>query len=360
MNIQIARDDLFNCLSRVIGCADSKTMPILACVLIESDGGHLVMTCTDCERQLQAQIAFESEPFRLAVDAGKLHGWIKNLPDGAELNLEINETRIKLASGKSRFALARANAESFPAFPVDDLLGSIILPGETLRAMFKNTVFCAAPNSEVRYYLHGIALYLTDGHLLAVASDGHRLARHRIDHPGPDFDKEFILHAESVREAIRHLNSQPVELELHASAAVFKLNDLSFSTRLIEGRFPDPDKIIPRDDFGEITFDRLALLNCLYRIELGTDKSSCRFRFENGVCTIEADMTEIQSSEQIDYENVVDSPEVGMNVGYIISCLSAMACDRVNLSISDRQCFVLTESGRDFAEQGYLIMPMRL
>jgi len=364
--VVILKEDLLRPLQQVSGVVERRqTLPILSNVLVEIGQGRIAFTATDLEVELHATRAIDTDAVgTITLPARKLMDICRNLPDGAKITLEVKEDRVMLRSGRSRFTLATLPAEDFPK--VDELgsAHSLQLPQNLLRHMIDSTHFAMA-QQDVRYYLNGLMMEITSGKLRAVATDGHRLALCDVA-VDATFEEmtQVIIPRKGISELLRLLedSDEPVTLELGANHIRTVLADMTFTSKLIDGRFPDYDRVIPQLAPARITADTNTLRQALTRTSILSNEKyrGVRFQLETGNLRMFAHNPEQEEAEEevsVEYQG---SPlEIGFNANYIIDALNAVATDQVELSIVDANssCLITPHEQQD---RRYVVMPMRL
>lgn len=367
MNFSISRDALLKPLQFVAGVVERRnTLVILGNVLLEAEGSVLRITGTDMEVELIAEVHLENpvpEPVKLTVAGRKLLDIVKSLPTETQLQLANETDRLILKAGRSRFSLSTLPANEFPNIQTDLQSSELLLAQGALKKVIQATSFAMAVQ-DVRYYLNGILLELKDQQLRAVATDGHRLALSSVSSSVALPSVQVIVPRKGILELDRLLedSDQPVRLALSSNHLRAKLGDYTFTTKLIDGKFPDYERVIPRGGDKEIIADKEPLKQVLTRVAILSNEKyrGVRVGFQSGNMQVLANNPEQEEAEEnlaVDYTG--ESLEIGFNVSYLIDVLSTVSGQQVLIKASDNNSSVLL---RDFDDDSslYVVMPMRL
>ncbi len=366
MKIEIKREDLLRPLQAVIGVVERRqTLPVLANVLMVADEQGLSLTTTDLEVELVSRAQGEiQEGGQITVPARKLADIVRNLPEGATVRLTLDQDRAVVSAERSRFSLATLPASEFPT--VEDIgeTEPVLLPQGHFRELIEKTHFSMALQ-DVRYYLNGLLLELEPERLRAVATDGHRLAMGELrGDVQVQNNQQVIVPRKGVQELLRLLDDtdDQIRLELSGNHIRVTLPELRFTSKLIDGRFPDYQRVIPNVEGNVMTADRETLRQALVRASILSNEKYRGVRF-----TLERDGLKIQSNnpeqEQADEELAVGyagAPlEVGFNATYLLDALAAMDSEEIRMGLVDANSSCLLQ---DAGNEGYtyVVMPMRL
>ncbi len=368
MKLEAQREHLLKPLQQVIGVVERRqTLPILANVLLVADGQRLTLTATDLEVELAAQVDWPcDQPGEITVPGRKVFDILRALPDGAGISLEAGDGKLVLRSGRSRFTLATLPAADFPAQEAVDGLSSLTLARADLARLIGRTQFAMA-QQDVRYYLNGLLLDVAPDAVRAVATDGHRLAyAHVALEEGAALQEsaQVIVPRKGIQELARLLGEGdgPVTLHFAANHIRVDMGDIRFTSKLIDGKFPDYKRVIPRNQERALVADRPVLRAALSRVAiLSTDKfRGGRLTLSDWLLKIQANNPEQEEAEEeleVNYSG--GDLEIGFNVGYLLDALGALDGDLVKISLSDSQSSCLIqEPEKDDAL--YVVMPMRL
>jgi len=363
------REQLLKPLQMVQGVVERRqTLPILSNVLVEGREDGLSLTATDMEVELVARLPLAGvEPGEATVPARKLIDICRALPQDAKVSFSADDGKATIRAGKSRFTLATLPAADYPSTDAleDDM--RIRVEQRALKSLIELTHFAVA-HQDVRYYLNGLLLEVSDGKLVAVATDGHRLALAEMeaDVSVSDGPRQLIVPRKGVGELLRLLgpSEEPVELVLGSGAIQARLGDARLTSKLIDGRFPDYDRVIPDAETCDkvVAVDREMLRQGLARASILSNEKyrAIRLSLEPGVLRLMAnnpDQEQAEDEVEVEYEG--DPLEVGFNVSYLIDALNALPTERVHLYLSDPSSSCLLQpAGRDDCR--YVVMPMRL
>jgi DNA polymerase-3 subunit beta len=365
--LKATQDKFLSVLQSVAGIVERRhTVPILANVLILKTGPLLQVTTSDLEIQIRttAELGGDEGNFTATVGARKLIDILRTMPSDQTVSLESNATKLILKGGKSKFTLQTMPAEDFPLVQEAASFGPVFsVPQKTLKGLLSQVSFAMAIH-DIRYYLNGI-LFVAEGKQLSlVATDGHRLAfaSATLDVEVPK--QEVILPRKTVIELQRLLSDAEgaLEMQFANNQAKFTFDGMEFVTKLVEGKFPDYNRVIPRNHHNCITLGRAALLATLQRTAILTsDKfKGVRLNIDPGtlrVASNNAEQEEAMDELDIDYDG--DSIEIGFNVTYLIDALTNMNQEMVKLELSDGNSSALFTIP-DNPTFKYVVMPMRI
>ncbi len=366
MKFQIEKETLLTPLQQIIGAVEKRqTMPALSNVLIRTSENTLTLTATDLEIELVSQIGIIiDEPGEITVPARKLLDICKSLPNEATIKFSVNESKALIQSGRSRFSLATLPANDFPALDTITSIYEFEIQQKTLRDIIEKTAFAMA-QQDVRYYLNGLMLEVSANYLRAVATDGHRLAYCEKETNADIADiKQVILPRKGVLELVRLLGDteNTVKVTLGSNHLQVEFDGLRLTSKLIDGRFPDYNRVMPTDGDNVITADRDQLRHALMRASILSNEKYRGIRL-----ILEKDLIKLQAQnpdqEEADIEQEVvyagDEIEIGFNVNYMLDVLSVTNSDMVQAALKDsNSSFLLTYP--DQTDCKYVIMPMRL
>ena len=366
MKLEAKREQLLKPLQHVIGAIERRqTLPILSNVLVVASEQGLSLTATDLEMELSVRLELPVDvPGSITLPARKLHDILRALPEDGIVTLSVDGDKATVRCGRSRFTLATLPAGDFPALedlPVD---GEIRLHQGVLRSLIERTHFAMA-QQDVRYYLNGLLLEVGPGVLRLVATDGHRLAFQELQTEVDAVEaRQVIVPRKGVLELLRLLadNDAEVSIRLSANHIRVTMGDIRFTSKLIDGKFPDYQRVIPREGSRVVIADRLALRNALTRTSLVlNDKTQgIRLQLEDWILRTQAQNPDQEEAEEEVEINYSGGPlEIGFNGGYLLDALGALGGELAKLSFSDAGSSCLIEE----AEGGggkHVIMPMRL
>ena len=365
--LKATQDKVLSVLQSVAGIVERRhTLPILANVLIRKTGSALQLTTSDLEIQIRttAELDGDAGNFATTIGARKLIDILRTMPSDQTVSLESNQNKLILKGGKSRFTLQSLPAEDFPLVQEAANFGpSFNVPQKTLKELLHQVSFAMAVH-DIRYYLNGI-LFVAEGKQLSlVATDGHRLAfaSATLDVEVPR--QEVILPRKTVLEMQRLLSDKEgaIEMQFAGNQAKFTFDGMEFVTKLVEGKFPDYNRVIPKNHKNTITMGRTALLATLQRTAILTSEKfkGVRLNLEPGVLRVassNAEQEEAVDELEIDYNG--DAIEIGFNVTYLIDALTNMDQDMVQVDLADSNSSALITIPENTTFK-YVVMPMRI
>jgi len=365
MKFSAARESLLKPLQAVIGVVERRqTMPILSNVLLIVKGDRLSVTATDLEVELVAEVevAVESDG-EITVSGRKLLDICRAVADGTEMKVSLGGEKLSVRAGRSKFNLATLPAAEFPV--VDDIkAGQTITVGQAaLGRLIEKTHFSMA-QQDVRYYLNGMLLEAEGNHLRAVATDGHRLALCQAVLDGADLDEQqVIVPRKGVLELQRLMSGEGgLDIELGANHIRIQLDGIRFTSKLIDGRFPEYQRVIPKESSNELKADRGALRSALQRTSILSNEKYRGIRLvirDSGVMLQAHNPEQEEAEEELAVEYSGEDIEIGFNVNYLLDALGAVEGDDVTLSVQDsNSSCLIREPGND--DCTFVVMPMRL
>ena len=366
--LKAAQEKLLSVLQSVAGIVERRhTLPILANVLIRKTGSSVQLTTSDLEIQIRTTAEFESDEgdFTTTLGARKLIDILRTMPSDQTVSLESGAGKLLLKGGKSRFTLQSMPAEDFPLVQESPSFGPVFsVPQKTLKDLLSQVAFAMAVH-DIRYYLNGILVVAEGKQLSLVATDGHRLAfsSATLDIEVPK--QEVILPRKTVLELQRLLSDKAegqIAMQFANNQAKFTFDGMEFVTKLVEGKFPDYNRVIPKNHKNHIILGRTALLASLQRTAILTsDKfKGVKLNIDPGTLRVASNNAEQEeASDELDIDYGGDSIEIGFNVTYLIDVLMNMPQDMVSLELSDSGSSALFTIP-DNAHFKYVVMPMRI
>jgi DNA polymerase-3 subunit beta len=365
--IKASQDKVLSALQSVAGIVERRhTLPILANVLIRKTGSQIQLTTSDLEIQIRttAQLDGDEGNFTATVGARKLIDILRSMPSDQTVSLESSQNKLILKGGKSRFTLQTLPAEDFPLVQEAANFGPVFsIPQKTLKALLSQVSFSMAVH-DIRYYLNGI-LFVAEGKQLSlVATDGHRLAfsSATLDVEVPR--QEVILPRKTVLEMQRLLSDKEgaIDMQFAGNQAKFSFEGMEFVTKLVEGKFPDYNRVIPKNHKNIITLGRTTLLASLQRTAILTSEKfkGVRLNIEPGTLRVASNNAEQEEAvDELDIDYAGDAIEIGFNVTYLIDALANMNQDMVKIELADSNSSALLTIPDDAAFK-YVVMPMRI
>lgn len=366
------RDAILKPLQTVAGIIEKRqTQPILANVLISQEGERVTFTGTDMEIQVRTQASVGAGQGKTAttVSARKLIDILRAMPD-ADVSIELNANKLNLKSGKSRFALQTLPAADFPVLKAgsaensaDDLRAEISLPQKKLRHLLQMVHFAMA-HQDVRFYLNGLLLVLNPASLRAVATDGHRLAFCEDSEVHAAGEAQVILPRKSVLELMRLLgdSDEPVRLQIIGSQLRLHFGEIEFISKLLEGNFPDYQRVIPKGYQKLVTLDRELFAQALSRASILSNEKfrGVRLGLAPGALSIQSSNTDQEeASEELDIDYQGEALEIGFNVSYLMDVLANLKVEKVTAAFGNSSSSALLSLPDDDGFR-YVLMPMRI
>lgn len=345
-------------------------MPILSNVLLEKIGNQLTFLATDIEIQITAAtngITGEDDG-AVTINAKKFQDILRSLPENSEVSLALDEKRLQIRAGKSRFNLQTLPASDFPRMIVsEENPRKITVTQKQFRHLLGKTQFAMAVQ-DVRYYLNGLLLLTEGKYLHAVATDGHRLAyanmiletEGKLNLPR----QEFILPRKTVLELNRQLDDsdEPLHIELSSNQIRFQFNQIDLTSKLIDGKFPDYERVIPISLKDKIVVNRLALYQSMIRAAILTNEKfrGIRLLLSDNILKITSANTEQEEAqEEIEVEFNGNPLDVGFNVGYLLDILNNTTSETIEWGFNDaHSSSLITIPGNN--QFKYVVMPMRI
>lgn len=365
MHITIQREDFLKPIGIVAGVVERRqTLPILSYVMLQNRGGKLTMTGTDLEVEVVVQIPAPGDEFEITVPARKLFDICRAIPASTQVTLEKQGDKILLKAGKSRFSLLTLPVTDFPAVAATDWKQALTIKQEALKRLVDCTQFCMA-QQDVRYYLNGLYLEFRDKQLRAVATDGHRMAVSEIDiENGVEGETQVIVPRKGVQEISRLVSEvdAPVQLQLGANHIRLQIDSLTFTSKLIDGRFPDYTKVIPSALSKTVQLERELFREALARVAILSNEKyrGVRLSLQPGKMSISAHNPEQEeATEELDIEYRGEQIEIGFNVSYLIEAVGAIASEEITLGLNDPNSSCAIYAATETRTK-YIVMPMRL
>lgn len=365
MKFTAAREALLKPLQAVIGVVERRqTMPILSNVLMVTKDGRLSITATDLEVELVASAEVETESGgEITVSGRKMLDICRALPEGSQVNVSSSGEKLSVRAGRSKFNLATLPAAEFPV--VEDIKAgqTIKVSQSSLHRLIDKTHFSMA-QQDVRYYLNGMLLETGGNHVRAVATDGHRLALCQAELDGAKLDEQqVIVPRKGVLELQRLMSGDgELNIELGSNHVRIQLEDIRFTSKLIDGRFPEYQRVIPKESSNELKADRAEFKGALQRTAILSNEKYRGIRLvirDSGVVLQAHNPEQEEAEEELAVEYAGEDIEIGFNVNYLLDALGAVEGDSVTLSVQDsNSSCLIRQPGSD--DCTFVVMPMRL
>ncbi|HEX8009507.1 MAG TPA: DNA polymerase III subunit beta [Casimicrobiaceae bacterium] len=363
---QVSRDALLKPLQAVSGIVERRqTLPILANVLLEQRNGHLFVTATDLEMQITASSELASKQDQAVTVGGrKLQDLLRALPEGSSLNVDTAAGKMTVRAGRSRFNLQTLPAADYPRIGLSqEQLQTIALPQRDFRGLLKLAEFAMA-QQDIRYYLNGMLLVIDKGSLQAVATDGHRLSYASIAVPETYSRQEVILPRKTVLELGKLLEDSeaPVTIDVLTNQVRFRFSNIELVSKVVDGKFPDYNRVIPSGHPKHIELARAELLQALQRAAILSNEKFRGVRLVLGtdqlkiICT---NSEQEEAEEEIEVAYKGEALDIGFNITYLLDVLHNLSADRVVVALGDANSSALITMP-ERSDYKYVVMPMRI
>ena len=366
MKFKIIRENLLKPLQQVAGVVERRqTLPILSNILLKLDGQQLSLTGTDLEVEMVAVTeVVGSESGEITVPARKLLDICRELPDKADIEVSLNEQRLEIRAGRFKSHLSTLPAMDFPVVDTIETQQSVTVDSQSLKQLLELTGFAMA-QQDVRYFLNGMLIEHGEGYLRSVATDGHRLAMNSLPlDKGQASLGQVIVPRKGVLELQRLLTEfeENVSISIGSSHLCLEAGGYRLTTKLIDGRFPDYERVIPRNGDKTILANKQDLRRAFNRTAILSNEKfrGIRVQFSSGLIQITANNPEQEDAEEsVPVEYTGPDLEIGFNVGYLLDVLNVVRSDEVKITVFDENSSALLE---DPASENalYVIMPMKL
>ncbi len=366
MRFSLQREVLLKPLAQVVNVVERRqTLPVLANLLARVEGDLLSLTGTDLEVEMVARTHVDdAQSGEITIPARKLFEIVRALPDGSKVTIAQAGDKVTVSAGRSRFTLASLPANDFPALDEVDATERVRVGEAGLKELIERTAFAMA-QQDVRYYLNGLLFDLRDNALRCVATDGHRLAMcEAVLEETVQTKRQIIVPRKGVLELQRLLegSDRQLELEMGRSHIRVKRDDVTFTSKLIDGRFPDYEAVVPIGADREVKIDREAFRASLQRAAILSNEKyrGVRIEVSPGQLKINAHNPEQEEAqEEIEAETKVDSLVIGFNVNYLLDALSALRDEHVVLQLRDSNSSALVREASS-EKCRHVVMPLRL
>jgi len=351
MRFSLSREAFLKPLQQVVNVVERRqTLPVLSNLLVQVENGQLSLKGTDLEVELAARCTIDDgQDGEVTVPARKLFDIVRALPDGSKIVLSHSGDKATIQAGKSRYTLATLPARDFPENDQLAIIERIRVPEAALKELIERTAFAMA-QQDVRYYLNGLLFDLKGTTLRCVSTDGHRLALCETElSESVENRKQIIMPRKGVLELQRLLedSSDDIELEVGNNHLRISRSDVTFSTKLIEGKFPDYEAVIPIGADKEMRIDRDLLRNALQRAAILSNEKfkGVKLDINPGVLNIVAHNPEQEEAqEEISIDSAIEGISIGFNVNYLLEALSALREDTVLIKLRDGNSSALVQS----------------
>ena len=365
MEITVKKEDIVSSLNTTLGVVEKRqTLPILANVLCEVDENTFKLTATDLESEVTTSGSLSSvqSAGKTTTSAKKLNELCRLIPDGEEINLSLNGDKLNIKTTNGKYSLSTLPSADFPIFDIDSGDTPLVIPAKDLRELIRNTSF-AMGNQDWRHYLNGLFLSVEDTQVTSVATDAHRLATATLSlNEGVSEQITGIVPRKSINEIGKLVNesSDNILLQLSANSINVNVAGTTFSSKLIEGKFPDYEQVIPTGESSTLSINKKSLSESLSRVSvLSSEKfRGVRLVTSENVINISANNPEKeQAEESIECSYNGDNIDIAFNVNYIQEILSSSDGDLVEIHFfgSDKSCLITNPGSESFK---YVVMPL--
>jgi DNA polymerase-3 subunit beta len=366
MNIQISRETLLKPLTSVTSIVEKRhTLPILSNLLLEAKQNKIHLTATDLEMQISLSIeSATTGDFSTTISAKKLLDICRSLPDSSEINMATNDSRISLKAGKSRFNLQTLPAADYPVMTKTQGESTLVTIGQRqLKDLLKQVEFAMA-QQDIRYYLNGLLFEVIANRLNIVGTDGHRLSFTSTELK-QNYDKQdVILPRKTVIELIKLLDDsdEDVQIELASNQVNFSFNNFKLISKVIDGKFPDYNRVIPTGHQNSFTTDRVGVLLAMQRASILSNEKYRGIRMvlsNNNLKLISTNSDQEEAEEELEINYAGDKLDIGFNVTYLIDVLNNTSSEQATFSFADANssCLITVPNNTDYK---YVVMPMRI
>ena len=366
MNIKINREVLLKPLSNVSGIVEKRhALPILSNLLLEGEDGILKFTATDLEVQISLSIKADiKESFKTTISARKLFDITRALQEESILDIQIDDSKVMVKAKKSRFNLQTLPAKDYPVMVKNE--GEAInfsVSQNQLKSLLKQVDFSMA-QQDIRYYLNGLLFEVVGKKLNIVATDGHRLSFTSTNLSEAKEKTQIIIPRKTIIELIKLMSDdeQPIMVSVTKTQVVFKFNDIDLITKVIDGKFPDYDRVIPVGHKNVFNVDRLSLLASMQRASILSNEKYRGIRMvieENNLKLISSNSEQEQAEEELEIKYTGTTIDIGFNVTYLIDVLVNIQFDKLTFAFNDSSssCLITIPNNDDYK---YVVMPMRI
>jgi len=365
--VKVKRDDLLNPLSAVSGIIERRhTLPILSNVLMERSGDSLSFLATDIEMQITARgsVTGSGEDRAVTVGARKMVEILRALPPESEVVLQMQEKRLQVKAGRSRFTLQTLPAEDFPRLSKPS--GDVARFSVPQRALKKHLALVqyAMAQQDIRYYLNGLLMVVGARQVRLVATDGHRLAYSAMALDAEPPPQEVIIPRKTVTELGKLLadSDEPVNVEISGTQAAFSFGSIELVSKLVDGKFPDYTRVIPTGHKNKLTIERESLRQALSRAAILSNEKFRGVRWvltQDSLKIVSSNTEQEEAVEELEVKYSGDGLDIGFNVTYLLDVLNNVSTNEVMTSFGDAASSALIEFGAE-ADFKYVVMPMRI
>ena len=366
MKFSIPKEDILQELQLLQGIVEKRsTMPILGNILMTVTENEVELTGTDLEVGLRTHFQADvEEPGSLTISGKKLFEIVRALAGGQTVHFKESENlTMDITSGASQFKILCLSKDDYPQVPEPKFEKNIVLPLGIMRTMIDRVYF--AITQEQRYYLNGALMILSDKKMELISTDGHRLAYTSAVLDGLNLDKEIrgIVSKKTLGE-LRKLEDGKLEFDLDENNLFFKVNNRTLISRVIEGKFPNYEAVIPKDNPLLISISREEITDAIRRVSLlSTERSrGIKFGIQKNQITLFSSNPEIgEARDKVDVEYDGQEVEIGFNSQYLLDFLTSVKAERISFEIKDENSAILMKpEAEEDIKDIYVIMPMKI
>jgi DNA polymerase-3 subunit beta len=365
MKFSLSREALLKPLQLAVGVVERRqTLPILSNVLLSIEGRRLSVTGTDLEVEIvgYTEVAECTESGEITVSARKISDICRSLPEGAMVNFNSGDGKAQVTSGRSRFTLATLPASEFPSVEESENSVALNMDASVIKHLIDATSFAMA-QQDVRYYLNGMLWEVAGNNLRAVATDGHRMALCDVEcETDVEDNLTAILPRKGIMELSRLLGEDEIDISLGSNHVRVNSADFCFTSKLVDGAYPDYERVLPKGGEKLVVGDRAELRQAFNRTAILSNEKyrGVRVLLSDGSLKMFANNPEQEEAEEevsVDYTG--EDLEIGFNVSYLLDVLNVLKGSQVRFTLSDSNSSALVEDAAD-SKAVYVVMPMRL
>ena len=370
MIIKIDRGQLIEPLKCIVGVSEKKqTMPILGNVLIRGNGDKLILVASDLEVEISTEIAYSvSDSINTTMPSRKLLDILKSLPGENDVSIEINDSKATIKSGKSRFVLATLPGEDFPYDPIDANCDHKISASH-LDTLISQTAFSMAVQ-DARHFLNGLFFELKSGMVTVVATDGHRLSLssatqdNNIDNPESCIiPRKCITEIRRVLSSFKDISDLLAEFSIKKGEIVFKISNYVIKSKLIEGNYPDYNKVFPESLPHKLVVEKNELKSALQRMSILSNEQFKGVKLslsKSEVMITTNNPSQEEGEDSVPCTYTGEELDIGFNLTYLLEAIDVISSDKIAIQLNNSDSGCMISSDNSDAQNKYIIMPMRV
>ncbi len=366
MKFSIKKEDILGELQLLQGIVEKRnTMPILANVLITASENEVELIGTDLEVGLKTHFPAQiEETGSITISGKKVFEIVRSLAD--EQTVYFNEGKdlvMEITSGESEFKVLCLPKEDYPQVPEPKFERNIVIPLDKLKEMIDRVFY--AITQEQRYYLNGALMLLKDSQMELVSTDGHRLAYTLLTIEGQKVENEIrtIISKKTLNE-LRKFDDDSLEFDLDENNLFFHVRNRTLISRIIEGKFPNYEAVIPKENPHTLQISREKLTDAIRRVSLlSTERSrGIKFNIEQNQIKLFSSNPEIgEARDKVDVDYKGQEMEIGFNSQYILDFLTTVKAENIIFELKDENSAVLLKpAADDYVKYLYVLMPMKI